>query len=286
MAYKASPRPTFTEPTHIPYENVARHLWGDETSGEVADWIYVSSAEIHQLVFGVPPGGFFRHSDQFRTIFAADEVLYVLSGLMILANPESGEVHRVEPGEAVFFRRDTWHHCFNHSDEPLRVLEFFAPPPFQGTSGAYAQTQSYLVDSIYTQDQWLEKWPVAQPEAKRSFTMKIVRDKDILWRLEDRNQSVLTGILASTEQLTVGRMDIRSGQHSDVQRHNGEESLYLVEGTLNIRLPDQGGQSWFEIHPGDGFYLPKNAAHQYYNMGEGLVRLLFAVAPSYLPTDE
>jgi uncharacterized cupin superfamily protein len=100
----------------------------------VADWIYVSSDRIHQLLFGLPPGGAFRHSEEFRTIFAADEVLYVLSGVMIIANPETGEVHRVEPGEAVFFRRDTWHHAFNYSSEPLRVLEIFAPPPSQGTA--------------------------------------------------------------------------------------------------------------------------------------------------------
>ena len=36
MGYAPSPRPTFTEPTHIPYEQVTRHLWGDEAAGEVA----------------------------------------------------------------------------------------------------------------------------------------------------------------------------------------------------------------------------------------------------------
>ena len=49
--YKSSPRPTFDGPTPIPYADVTRHLWGDADSGEVADWIYVSSGKIHQLVF-------------------------------------------------------------------------------------------------------------------------------------------------------------------------------------------------------------------------------------------
>ena len=52
----------------------SRHLWGDKESGEVADWIYVSSDKIHQLVFGLPPRGWFKHSDSFRTIFGADVV--------------------------------------------------------------------------------------------------------------------------------------------------------------------------------------------------------------------
>ena len=126
MGYAPSPRPTFPGPAQIPYDHVTRHLWGDPTAGEVADWIYVSSDKLHQLIFGLPPGGAFRHSDSFRTVFAADEVLYVLSGTMVLANPETGEVHRIQPGEAAFFRRDTWHHAFNYSSQPLRVLEYFS----------------------------------------------------------------------------------------------------------------------------------------------------------------
>ena len=71
--YTPSPRPTFPGPAHIPYAAATRHLWGDQVSGEVADWIYVSSDKIHHLVFGLPPGGAFRHSDAYRTAFAADD---------------------------------------------------------------------------------------------------------------------------------------------------------------------------------------------------------------------
>ena len=55
-------------------------------------------------------------------------------------------------GESVFFRRDTWHHGFAYEDEPLQVLEFFAPPPAKETSGAYARTRPYLQQSRYAVD--------------------------------------------------------------------------------------------------------------------------------------
>src|SRR5260221_11774271 len=100
MGYSSSPRPTFSGPAHIPYEAATRHLWGDEIAGEVADWIYVSSSQIHQLLFGVPSGGAFRHSDAYRATFAADEVLYGLDGGMLLANPATGEVRRGPAGRA------------------------------------------------------------------------------------------------------------------------------------------------------------------------------------------
>ena len=80
MGYSASPRPTFTGPAHIPYQAATRHLWGDAVSGEVADWIYVSSDRIHQLLFSLAPGGAFKHTDSYRTVFAADEIYYVLCG--------------------------------------------------------------------------------------------------------------------------------------------------------------------------------------------------------------
>ncbi len=138
-SYRASPRPTFDEPTRISRGTATRHIWGDPQSGEVADWIYVSSRYIHALVFELEPHGAFRHSRDHRTIFAADELLYVLEGVMAIANPETGEVCRVPAGESVFFRRDTWHHAFAHGEGPLRVLELFSPPPSTGSSGAYAE---------------------------------------------------------------------------------------------------------------------------------------------------
>ena len=281
MSYSASPRPTFDGPSHIPYETVTRHLWGDEESGEVTDWIYVSSAKIHQLVFGLAPGGAFRHSDAYRTIFAADEVLYVLSGVMALSNPETGEVHRVKPGEAAFFRRDTWHHAFNFSPEPLRVIEFFAPPPSQGTSGSYAQTKPNLTAPKYSQDQWIGRWPKSQAEAEAKYTIQVVREGDLLWRLEGRDQQLLVGILAATEHLTVGRMELLAGQRSDVEVHGGDESLYLLEGALNVRVPENDGPRWFELSPGDGFFVPEGTPHQYYNMSGAQASFLCGIAPRY-----
>jgi quercetin dioxygenase-like cupin family protein len=252
----------------------------------VADWIYVSSDKIHQLVFGLPAGGSFKHSDAYRTIFAADEVLYVLEGTMVLANPETGEVHRVARGEAAFFRRDTWHHAFAHGAEPLRVLELFAPPPAHGTSGAYARLKPLLTAPRYGQDELLGCWPMGQAEAERQATIRVLREPDVLWRLEGRERQSLVGILASTEHLTVGKLFLPPGQRTDVERHGGDESLYLLKGTLNVRLPEHDGQTWHELAPGDGFYLPEGTPHQYYNVSREPVELLFGVAPHYGATGD
>lgn len=280
---RSSPRPTFDGPAHIPYEKAVRHVWGDKTSGEVDDWIYVSSGKVHALVFGLEPGGAFRHSEAFRTIFAADEVFYVLSGTLALSNPQTGEVHRAERGEAVFFRRDTWHHGFNVSPEPLRVLELFAPPPLQGASSAYAQTKPMLKEVSYTQDRWLGRWPEARPEAEKGFTMRVLADREILWRLEGRERQVLVGILASTEQLTAGKIHLLPGQQSEVHTHGGDEFIYLTEGALAVRASDSQAKPGFDLKPGDGFYVPQGTPHQYANVSDRPATAIFGVAPNYFP---
>jgi quercetin dioxygenase-like cupin family protein len=289
MAYAPSPRPTFDGPAHIPYGQVTRHLWGEPDAGEVADWIYASTDKIHQLVFGLAPGGSFRHSDSFRTIFAADELLYVLSGTMVIANPETGEVHHVQAGESVFFRRDTWHHAYNYGPELLQVLEYFAPPPSQGTSGSYAQKKPLLTTSRYTQDQHMGKIPMHNGKIRSDHTMQVVRETDYIWRMEGdlshNRQPMLVGLLAATEHLTVGKVYLQPGQKSELHTHNGDESLYLLNGRLNVYAPEAAGQVWFELNPGDGFYLPAGAPHQYFNMSGEPVELLFGVAPTYAPPE-
>jgi quercetin dioxygenase-like cupin family protein len=285
-AYKPSPRPTFDGPAAIRYGSVTRHLWGDEEAGEVADWIYVSSDRIHQLVYGLPPGGAFRHSDSFRTVFAADVVYYVLSGTLVIANPDSGEVQRLNPGEAAFFRRDTWHHAFNYSTDPLRVLEFFAPPPSQGTSGAYARAQPYLEISRYSRDGWLERWPEAAAEELTSRTIHPIRNADILWHLQGKDRPLLVGLLVSTEHLTVGRIDLLPGQRSEPECHGGDEALYVLSGAIHVRPGGESGPGWLELSERDGCYLPAGTPHQYYNIGGEPASLLFGVAPTYRCTCE
>jgi quercetin dioxygenase-like cupin family protein len=252
MAKISSPRPAFSSPAHIPYEDATRHLWGDGVSGEVVDWIYVSGEKIHNLVFSVPPGGGFRHSDDYRTVFGADEVLYVLEGTMILANPETGEVHRVPAGQAAFFRRNTWHHAFSDGSSHLSVLEFFAPPPAQGTSSDYARGRPRLEHVLHAQDEWIGRWPPNGTEHGRELTISVLDERDVLWRLEGDQQETLVGILASTEHLTVGKITLPPGRSSALHIHGGDESLYLLEGELHVRLPSNDSSAWFELNARDG----------------------------------
>ena len=275
--YSPSPRPRFHGPALISAQTVTRHIWGDETSGEVADWIFASTDLIHCLVFGLAPGGSFTHSPEYRTVFGADEVLTVLSGTLVLANPEVGEVRRVETGQSVAFGADTWHHAFAHGAEALRVLEFLAPPPSAGTTGAYARTRDYLESSSYADDELLGTWPRSAP---RTSTMSVVRDEDIVWR---RDLGVLAGVRSSTPRLTAMQLELNPGEMSGVHSHGGDEVIYVSHGNVHVRAWFEETASVFEVGPGDACFLPQGAAHLYANYGSAMAHAFAGVAPTYLP---
>ncbi len=275
----SSPRPSFDGPALIRRRDVTRHVWGDPAAGEVFDWIYASTERIHMLVFGLPPGGAFRHSHDYRTVFAADEVLHVLEGTLVLADPETGEVQRVATGERVFFRRDTWHHAFALGPEPLRVLELFAPPPAAGASSAYAREQPYLAESRYADDGRLGHWPPAGPQDAPA-RLRVLRAPDILWR---RDLGALVGLLVATEHLTAGVLELGPGELAAAHQHGGDEVLMALDAPLWVRAWDGEAVHVFELGAEDVCYVPAGCRHEYRNAGAGTARAIFGVAPSYEP---
>jgi quercetin dioxygenase-like cupin family protein len=275
----SSPRPTFDRPTLIRRADVTRHVWGDRESGEVVDWIYASTDRLHALVFGLPPGGAFRHSNDFRTVFAADELLHVLEGTLVIADPEHGEVQRVGGGESVHFRRDTWHHAFALGPSPLRVLELFAPPPAAGASSAYAREQPFLASSRYADDGALGAWPPAAPPA-RPPRLRVLRPEDVLWR---RDLGVLCGILVSTEHLTVARLELGPGEQSAPHGHGGDAMLMALDGGLWVRAWYDGAVHVLELGPEDACFLPVGGRHEYRNPGGATVHAIVGAAPRWRP---
>jgi len=85
VGYKPSPRPSFETPTVIRAADAVRHTWGDEAAGFVEDWIYVSSQQIHVIVFGLEPGGY-RRQNAFWNSFAISDLVETE------ADPRKGEL--------------------------------------------------------------------------------------------------------------------------------------------------------------------------------------------------
>ena len=271
MTYKPSPKPNFYKPTHIEYNKIETYMWGDEEAGKVQDWIYVSNESLHQIIFGMEPGGNFKHSDQYRTIFGADELLYVLSGILVINNPETGETHRVLPGESIFFQKDTWHHAFNYSDEYLQVLEFFSHPPITGTSGSYAKEKKLLKKSIYNRGKYF--YPSENFENQKSF--KIIKNKDYIWSLEGQKQETLIGTIVKTINLDVKIINLKPLQESHILCFENHTSYLSLNDNIEVSI--SGEKQKIILKNNDGLYFPKSTSYKIKNLNNSEANIIFCV---------
>ncbi|MDC0161605.1 cupin domain-containing protein [bacterium] len=271
MTYKPSPKPNFFKPTHIKYNSMDTYIWGDEEAGNVKDWIYVSNENLHQIIFGMKPGGNFKHSDQYRTIYGADELLYVLSGVLIINNPKTGETQKINKGESVFFHKDTWHHAFNFSNEYLQVLEFFSPPPITGTSGVYGKKQELLKKSIYNRDKefTIDKSFINQ----KSF--KIITENDYIWSIEGPNQETLIGTLIKTKYLEVKMITLNAFKKSHIFKFNKNTSYLSLDNKLKIKLSNVKDE--FHLQKKDGLYLPSLTEFTIENLNDRDAKIIVCV---------
>ncbi len=214
------PALTFDRPTRIPRDATMRHVWGDDVSGQTTDWIYVSTEEVSQIVFGMPVGGRFGQSDDFKDVYDSDILWRVLEGALVVLNPETGEVHRAEAGEALYFHGDIWHYGYSYGDVPLRVMEFSAPSAIQAVR--YAVKKPPLADPKFSQDEFVGRWPDAMLEAREQSSVRLITKSDILWRFEGERKHILVGHMISTGFLTAGEIHLLPGQLS-TQQHKYDD---------------------------------------------------------------
>jgi mannose-6-phosphate isomerase-like protein (cupin superfamily) len=273
-----------TEPVVVRYADLERRTWGDEESGRLSDWYYADNVNLSMNIVGMPPNGGVLHSDQNRSMRNADCFFYVLEGLLVDVNAVTGEVFVARPGEATFFRKGLWQHSWNYSNTQLRIVEFVQPAPRTGSCSEYGWTTENIVPPYkHHRDEFLGRWPMAKAEAAKEATIWVIRDEDILWRLEGsvRGREILVGIMASTENMTVGKITFLGGQRSSEFVHRGDKVVFVEEGNLHIEFPET--QRWVELEAYDGCRIPRDTRHSFYNMSADPARCVFGVAPDYLP---
>lgn len=82
-----------------------------------------STDKITVAVYSVAPGSKFEPPD----VHSGDEVYYVIKGTLTQFNPETGDVHEVHEGEALYIPKGAWHQSYNFTDKEARMLAVLAP---------------------------------------------------------------------------------------------------------------------------------------------------------------
>ena len=272
-----TPRIAYSEPTLIKAGAATPYRWGDADSGFVEDEVLISSMALHSIIFTMPPGGSFVHSRANPTIFAADIVYVVLGGRLLLADPEHGQLVLAETGDALFFRRDTWHDGFNRGAEPVRVLELFAPTPAVGASSAYAKAQPYLEQSSYGDEGIIGHWPrpTADPDGGR---IRSVPHGRRALRLEG---DVLWSVVASTEHLHAATGELIPGGTSPARRYGGDAILHLTAGMIVATTEHGGAAVEHRAASGDTIVVPEGDSLELRCPHDASASFILGVAPAY-----
>ena len=277
-----TPRLAYAAPTLVRAGHATPHRWGDEASGYVEDEVLISSPLLHSIIFTLPPRGRFLHSRDNPTIFRADIVYVILSGALVLVDPERGQVVQAHEGDALFFRRDTWHDGFNRRLEPVRVLELFAPTPAAGASSAYASAQPFLEQARYANDDAIGHWPDLSPSLERSQRIRLIRPADRLLRLEG---DVLWGLIASTEHLHAATGELMAGGSGPVRRYGGDAALHVTRGHVLATTELASTTTEHRVGPGDTLIVPRGASMGLRGDGGQDAAFILGVAPAYTERD-
>lgn len=253
-------------PSLVMYPQARREVWGNDSSGLTADWVYFLTDEICQIVFGLRVGGAFTQIEDGFDVYERNTLWRVLSGVFVAANPETGEVYRLRPGDSLAFRGDVWHHGFAVGSDPVLVLEFTSPPPTRP-------------------ERRVERKPLpARPrygtldgQGREEPAAHVISAETRRWTLEGVEIPTLFGEIVSTSTLTVAELELRAGQRTDRFVRAGAQTLYVLDGVVGVELPDDG--TWIEAGPRDGVYLPAQTPHRFQNAGtDPAVLLLQLVA--------
>ena len=264
LGRRSTPRPDFTSPTLIRRGDASHHVWGDAEAGFVTDRVVLSSANLHVLEYDLPPRGEFRHSAMNPTVFAGDVLYFVLAGELLLANPVTGELVRVPAGTGRLFHRDTWHNGLNPFDAPVRVIEYFSPPPARGTASDYARRQPLPQTAHYSDERWRGRWPEARDEARGESSFLAADPAEGLLSLRDTSATHLLSTIVDTPYLRVVHGTVQSGHVEDFATADAESLVFVLSGELwvDVWCEDVGYRATSALQPGDAMFLPTGASER------------------------
>ena len=194
--------------------------------------------------------------------------MYVLSGVLIINNPETGETHKINKGESIFFRKDTWHHAFNYSDDYLQVLEFFSPPPLTGTSGVYAKEKKLLKNCLYKRENY-----DSSNNFKNQDTFKIIKKDDLVWSLDGPKQEVLIGTFVNTKFLKVHIIKLLPNQKTHNFKFLKNTTYLSLNNNIKVNIIENNEE--YILNKKDGLYLPNNTNFIIENMNDFESNIIF-----------
>ena len=136
-----------------------------------------------------------------------------------------------------------------------------------------------------TINDYIGKWPVETDEARKEKRHIHIPPEKALTVIHGKDNPTKVMFFISNKKCHVGIMEICPGKNTDSEIHKGDEILLVLKGTAQIvilsELDDEEAVSRkaYEVKEGEKFLIPEGCKHQYFNLGSGMVKMLFTIAP-------
>lgn len=258
---------------------------------QVSSQVYVSTDKLTFSDFTVPPGNYFLPPD----IHVGDEIYYVLKGTATCFCPDTGTTFEANEGDGIYIPKGAWHQVFNFTHKEVTIICVIAPQNWSADDDMGAAVK-YSGEAVFykagrekkalpdSQLNLLGKWPLGgATSSAKSGIIHVPADK-MLRLIHGQENYILVSFIASTELVHMGIMTIPVDKFSDPEVHEGDEALAVLDGILMLRIYGEGdNNSVSQVAPrvqkGEKFLIPAGVKHQYFNLSDELLKILFTVAP-------
>lgn len=257
-------------PTLVRRAETPRVLWGDEQSGFVNDLYFGASPSLVMLEICLPPGGFYRASDDWKANYDSDGCFYILQGQYTLQFPDTGEICVAEAGQAIQMNGPQWHYGYNFSDTELRVMEAISPtPPFDIRTDLVIPETPLGFDAKAMHD-----FPSTRGAGESR--LKVITKETSLPAVVGQENPILMQVLTSGAQVSTALFDLLAGHRSDKFCFSKDTTLMVEHGRAHVRIPETGG--WDELLAGDMFFFPAGTTWDVFNHADETASLYLVVA--------
>ena len=133
----------------------------------------------------------------------------------------------------------------------------------------------------------LGRWPVEGKKARQEKTLFHLTPEQYLPLIHGKEKHVLFSFMVSNDYMHAAILTIPVGGHSEVESHQGDEALYVLEGDLVVRLvPEEESKDKksavyqsHHIYCGEKCLIPEGVKHQYLNFTTRVVKVFVAMGP-------
>jgi len=295
--------PNEKRPCKITSEMYVPFLYGFEGT-QVENQVFVSSDKVFMAEWVLPPGS---HYEPAGLHLHGDECYYLLEGEATAFNAETGETFAFGAGDAMLIPQRTRHQIFNMTNRKIVAIACVAPRiwaedgmgtfipevesprffkgPEQPTYGE--APSSYELPKLKRSLDSLGSWPAPGPRLRAEKQLVIVRPGQQLALIHGEHRHVLWSFVVSNDYMHLAVLTIPVAGVSELESHEGDEAIYVLDGELCVRIPTSEGEEssnatypHTRVRAGEKMLVPQGVAHQYVNFTNDPVKAYVAIAPA------